>query len=124
MAQYQILGRKLLGPPGTGPKQTLEVKNSVATPPRVRRTATARRRPPPAQRAAHYRTLRAPLRATIAHGGGHLRAGLLRQSALEELTNLTRTESPHRCDRNESNHVSTGGGRRRAAQGRSAAVRE
>ncbi|KZV36166.1 Histone superfamily protein [Dorcoceras hygrometricum] len=54
--------------------------------------------------------------------------GLLRQSALEELTNLTRTESPRRRDRNESNHVSTSGGRRRggrrAAQGRSAAVRE
>ncbi|KZV45474.1 hypothetical protein F511_33670 [Dorcoceras hygrometricum] len=39
MAQYQILARKLLGLPGTGPKQTLEVKNSVATPPRVRGTA-------------------------------------------------------------------------------------
>ncbi|KZV30011.1 Tau class glutathione S-transferase [Dorcoceras hygrometricum] len=39
MAQYQILARKLLGPPGTGPKRTIEVKNSVATPPRVRRTA-------------------------------------------------------------------------------------
>ncbi|KZV48592.1 myosin-8-like [Dorcoceras hygrometricum] len=59
MAQYQILDRKLLGPPGTGPKRTLEVKNSVATPPRVRRTAVARRRPPPAQDAAHCHTLRA-----------------------------------------------------------------
>ncbi|KZV43264.1 putative sucrose-phosphate synthase 1 [Dorcoceras hygrometricum] len=27
MAQYQILARKLLGPPGTGPKQNLGVKN-------------------------------------------------------------------------------------------------
>ncbi|KZV38628.1 hypothetical protein F511_01180 [Dorcoceras hygrometricum] len=59
MAEYQILALKLLGPFGTGPKQTLEVKNSVATPPRVRRMAVARRRPPPAQRAAHCRMLRA-----------------------------------------------------------------
>ncbi|KZV23050.1 auxin transport protein BIG [Dorcoceras hygrometricum] len=37
------MARKLLGPPGTGPKQTLEVKNSVATPPWVRRTAAGHR---------------------------------------------------------------------------------
>ncbi|KZV51532.1 hypothetical protein F511_05848 [Dorcoceras hygrometricum] len=68
MAQYQILARKLLGPPGTGPKQTLEVKNGVATPPRVRRTAAAQRRPPPAQHLAHCRTLRAarPAIGTVA----------------------------------------------------------
>ncbi|KZV27730.1 hypothetical protein F511_03968 [Dorcoceras hygrometricum] len=70
MAQYQILARKFLGTPGTGPKQTLEVKNSVATPPRVRRTAG----PLPARRAAHCRTRRGPPRATVAHGGSHLRA--------------------------------------------------
>ncbi|KZV19068.1 hypothetical protein F511_13984 [Dorcoceras hygrometricum] len=70
MAQYKILARKLLGPPGTGPKQTLEDKNSVATPPQDRRTAAARRRPPPAQRAAHCRTLHAarPVMSTIAAG--------------------------------------------------------
>ncbi|KZV49274.1 hypothetical protein F511_37646 [Dorcoceras hygrometricum] len=68
MAQYQILVRKLLGPHGTGPKRTLEVKNSVATPPRVRRTAAARRRLPPAQCAAHCRKLRAarPAIGTVA----------------------------------------------------------
>ncbi|KZV19003.1 hypothetical protein F511_11924 [Dorcoceras hygrometricum] len=43
MAQYQILARKPLGPSGTGPKQTLGVKNSVATPPQDRRTPAARR---------------------------------------------------------------------------------
>ncbi|KZV49675.1 Squamous cell carcinoma antigen recognized by T-cell 3 [Dorcoceras hygrometricum] len=61
MAQYQILARNPFGPPGTGPKQTLEVKNSVST-------------PPPAQRAAQGRKLRAPPHTTRAHGGGHLRA--------------------------------------------------
>ncbi|KZV19870.1 hypothetical protein F511_33252 [Dorcoceras hygrometricum] len=76
MAQYQILARKLLGPPGTGPKHTLEVKNSVATPHWVHRTAAARRSPPPAQLAAHCRMLHAPPRATVAHGGGHLHAHL------------------------------------------------
>ncbi|KZV38134.1 F-box/kelch-repeat protein-like [Dorcoceras hygrometricum] len=60
--------RRQQGPPGTGPKQTLEVKNSVATPPRVRRTAAARRRPPLAPGAAHCRTLRAagPAIGTVA----------------------------------------------------------
>ncbi|KZV36974.1 hypothetical protein F511_21177 [Dorcoceras hygrometricum] len=57
MAQYQILARKLLGLPGTSPKQTLGVKNSVATQPRVRRMAVHRRlhsvRHTAAQRAAH-----------------------------------------------------------------------
>ncbi|KZT76599.1 hypothetical protein F511_46376 [Dorcoceras hygrometricum] len=68
MAQYQILTRKLLEPPGTGPKQTLEVKNNVTTPPWVRRMAAARRRPSPAQRAAHCSTLRAarPAIGTVA----------------------------------------------------------
>ncbi|KZV46995.1 hypothetical protein F511_23992 [Dorcoceras hygrometricum] len=42
MAQYQILARKPLRPSGTGPK-TLGVENSVATPPRDRRTVAARR---------------------------------------------------------------------------------
>ncbi|KZV18219.1 hypothetical protein F511_22275 [Dorcoceras hygrometricum] len=61
MAQYQILARKPLGPSGTGPKQTLEVKTAVATPPRSCRTAAHRR-------------LHSAARATCAHGGGHLRA--------------------------------------------------
>ncbi|KZV48755.1 hypothetical protein F511_26086 [Dorcoceras hygrometricum] len=39
-------------------------------------------------------------------------AGFLRQPALEGLTNLGRTESPRHADRNKSNHVITGGGRR------------
>ncbi|KZV24170.1 putative alpha,alpha-trehalose-phosphate synthase [Dorcoceras hygrometricum] len=43
MAQYQILARKPLGPSGTGPKQTLEVKTAFATPPRSCRTASHRR---------------------------------------------------------------------------------
>ncbi|KZV58081.1 putative serine/threonine-protein kinase Cx32, chloroplastic-like [Dorcoceras hygrometricum] len=43
MAQYQILVGKLLGPSGTGPKQTLEVKTAVTTSPRSRRTAAHRR---------------------------------------------------------------------------------
>ncbi|KZV48358.1 hypothetical protein F511_41519 [Dorcoceras hygrometricum] len=43
----------------------------------------------------------------ILHGNG-----LLRQPALEDLTNLPRTESPRRRDRNKSNHVSNGGGGR------------
>ncbi|KZV22884.1 hypothetical protein F511_08864 [Dorcoceras hygrometricum] len=46
---------------------------------------------------------------------------ILRQPALEGLTNLARTESPRHADRNKSNHVITGGGRRR--KGWSAAVR-
>ncbi|KZV45560.1 hypothetical protein F511_39125 [Dorcoceras hygrometricum] len=40
MAQYQILARKPLGPSGTGPKQTLEVK-TVSQQPRVCRTVAA-----------------------------------------------------------------------------------
>ncbi|KZV35864.1 hypothetical protein F511_37108 [Dorcoceras hygrometricum] len=67
MVQYQILARKLLGQSGIGPKQTLEVKNSVATPPQVRRTAT-----PAACTACG--TLPHGARATVAHGGGHLHA--------------------------------------------------
>ncbi|KZV17555.1 hypothetical protein F511_34903 [Dorcoceras hygrometricum] len=59
MAQYQIFARKLLGLPGTGPKPNLEDKSAVAMPPRVRRTAAPRRRPPPAQGVADCRTLRA-----------------------------------------------------------------
>ncbi|KZV41303.1 hypothetical protein F511_39109 [Dorcoceras hygrometricum] len=70
MAQYQILARNPLGTPGTGPKQTLEVKNSVSTPPRDRRTDA----PLPAQRAAQGCTLREPPRGTLEHGDGHLRA--------------------------------------------------
>ncbi|KZV19705.1 hypothetical protein F511_41704 [Dorcoceras hygrometricum] len=46
---------------------------------------------------------------------------LLRQSALEELTNLTRTESPRQGDRNKSEHGKRrqgGGGRgRRGGEG-------
>ncbi|KZV15594.1 hypothetical protein F511_20189 [Dorcoceras hygrometricum] len=72
MAQYQILARKPLGPFGTGPKiQGVEKQRrnaASATPSRVRRTAAARRRPPSAQRAAHFRTLRAapPAIGTVA----------------------------------------------------------
>ncbi|KZV25255.1 hypothetical protein F511_24266 [Dorcoceras hygrometricum] len=87
MAQYHILARKLLGPPETGPKQTLEVKNSVATPPRVRRTAAARRRPPPAQCAAHCRAQR--LRtgaATCARTARRLAAGAARHPSRQSRT--------------------------------------
>ncbi|KZV44994.1 hypothetical protein F511_28899 [Dorcoceras hygrometricum] len=55
--------------------------------------------------------------------GPRLETVLLRQPALEDLTNLPRTESPHRCDRNKSNHVSNGGGGRRAAGGGRRAAR-
>ncbi|KZV24634.1 hypothetical protein F511_35687 [Dorcoceras hygrometricum] len=51
MAQYQILARKPLGHPGQAQKSK-ESKNSIATPPRVHRTAAARRRPPLEKRAA------------------------------------------------------------------------
>ncbi|KZV32503.1 carboxyl-terminal-processing peptidase 1, chloroplastic [Dorcoceras hygrometricum] len=75
MAQYQILARKTLGPFGTGPK-TIGVENSVATPPWDRGRWPHGGAPPPAQRAAHCRTLRAqvggrrraPPCATIMHG--------------------------------------------------------
>ncbi|KZV37634.1 hypothetical protein F511_30772 [Dorcoceras hygrometricum] len=151
MAQYQILARKLLGLPGTGPKQNLEDKSAVTTTPRVRRTAAARRCPPPALLQCHRAHATVP---PCARYSASVRAGsdqIHRESgtstvgggrspdlvhewkhdsffALEELTNLTRTKSPRRRDRNESNHVSTGGGGRHggrwAAQGRSAVVRE
>ncbi|KZV42893.1 hypothetical protein F511_14801 [Dorcoceras hygrometricum] len=189
MAQYQILTRKPLGPSGTGPKQTLEVKTVSQ-----HRLGFASPRPhdgalPPTQRAAQGCTLRAPPRVTRAKGSGHLRAHraqvgcrrraapcatiahggrpvgasrdaarsysahdsaryaqlqrlaptsftgklalqrlaavvlriaprlksrLLRQSALEDLTNLSRTESPRQGDRNKSNHE--GGGTRRRVE--------
>ncbi|KZV38591.1 hypothetical protein F511_09342 [Dorcoceras hygrometricum] len=118
MAKYQILARKLIGPPGRGPKRTLEVKNSVATPPRVRRTAAAWRSHPPAQRAAHCRTLRAarPANGTVAARSYSAAVrtlqcrpfffcfskNFLRQSALEELMNLQRTESPQHGGRSNS----------------------
>ncbi|KZV19808.1 hypothetical protein F511_29597 [Dorcoceras hygrometricum] len=172
MAQYQILARKPLGPSGTGPKQTLEVKTVSnhrlgfaarrrtaactacgAVPHAARATArnsctrwrpaarTARANPslcsvttvgaavdldPVSQGAAeapgsdqfHRET------GTSKVGGGrypnpvHEWKQDSRQPALEDLTNLPRTESPRRCDRNKSNHVSNGGGGRRVEERR------
>ncbi|KZV07070.1 hypothetical protein F511_45449 [Dorcoceras hygrometricum] len=71
MAQYQILARKPLGPPGTGPKNPINQKPAVASPPRSRRTGGA---PPPAQVQPPRRTPCVPSCATCAHGGGHLSA--------------------------------------------------
>ncbi|KZV34631.1 callose synthase 12-like [Dorcoceras hygrometricum] len=140
MDQYQILARKLLGPPGTGPKQTLEVKNSVATPPRVRQTAaacTACGTLPHATRGTsdHRHCSCVQLQCCRAHativtllasrrldptsfarkpalqtvGGGRSSNQVhrpdsifLRQSALEDLTDLPRTESPRKTDRNNT----------------------
>ncbi|KZV55230.1 hypothetical protein F511_29560 [Dorcoceras hygrometricum] len=53
--------------------------------------------------------------------GPRMESGLLRQSALEDLTNLPRTESPRQGDRNKSDHTINGGGaavRRRVEEGR------
>ncbi|KZV48347.1 hypothetical protein F511_24453 [Dorcoceras hygrometricum] len=68
MAQYQILSRKPLGPdrPETNPRS----QNSVATPPRVRRTTAHRR----LHNVRHMAARCTPPCATGAHGGGHLRA--------------------------------------------------
>ncbi|KZV52874.1 callose synthase 8 [Dorcoceras hygrometricum] len=52
-------------------------------------------------------------RFSFSESGPRLESRLLRQSALENVTNLSRTESPHRGGRNKSNHDSNG--RRRAA---------
>ncbi|KZV17630.1 hypothetical protein F511_27166 [Dorcoceras hygrometricum] len=56
--------------------------------------------------------------------GPRLESCLLRQTALEELTNLSRTEPPRRRDRNKSNHEENGrwqaaadGRRRKTASG-------
>ncbi|KZV26958.1 hypothetical protein F511_39775 [Dorcoceras hygrometricum] len=51
-------------------------------------------------------------------------ARVLRQSALEDLTNSPRTESPRHADRNKSNHVITGGGRRAMVRRRTATAQE
>ncbi|KZV52209.1 hypothetical protein F511_07164 [Dorcoceras hygrometricum] len=56
-------------------------------------------------------------RSWFSESGPRLKTRLLRQSALENVTNLSRMESPHRGGRNKSNH--DGNGQRRAA-----AVRE
>ncbi|KZV25089.1 hypothetical protein F511_42517 [Dorcoceras hygrometricum] len=52
--------------------------------------------------------------------GPRLESGLLRQSALEDLKNLPRTESPRQGDRNKSDHTINGGGA--AARGGGAAA--
>ncbi|KZV41567.1 histone-lysine N-methyltransferase EZA1-like [Dorcoceras hygrometricum] len=66
MAQYQILARNPFGPPETGPKQTLEVKNSVATPPRDRCTAAHSRLHSVRHRAARCACHSAQLVRTVA----------------------------------------------------------
>ncbi|KZV06788.1 ketoacyl-synt-domain-containing protein [Dorcoceras hygrometricum] len=95
MAQYQILARKLLGLPGTGPKQTLGVKNSVATQPRVRRTAAHRRLHSvhhTAARCARHRVQRLRTRAaSYAHTARRWAAG-----AARHLTRQSRTVAGHR----------------------------
>ncbi|KZV54025.1 aspartic protein-like protein 2 [Dorcoceras hygrometricum] len=50
--------------------------------------------------------------------GPRLESGLLRQSALEDLTNVPRTESPRQGDRNKSDHTINGGGAWRRGGGR------
>ncbi|KZV18657.1 hypothetical protein F511_30978 [Dorcoceras hygrometricum] len=56
----------------------------------------------------------------FSESGPRLETGLLRQPALEDLTNLPWTESYRRRDRNKSNHVSNGGGGRRRKEGATA----
>ncbi|KZV28267.1 hypothetical protein F511_20032 [Dorcoceras hygrometricum] len=69
-------------------------------PPRVRRTAAARRRLPPEQR---------PRPETR----------VLRQPALEGLKNLARMETPRKDDRNKSDHDGGGTAARRGGAWRS-----
>ncbi|KZV35937.1 hypothetical protein F511_23950 [Dorcoceras hygrometricum] len=51
------------------------------------------------------------LAVEFSDSGPRLESRLLRQSTLEDVTNLSRTESPRRGGRNKSNH--DGGGTRR-----------
>ncbi|KZV46143.1 hypothetical protein F511_23580 [Dorcoceras hygrometricum] len=50
--------------------------------------------------------------------GPRLESGLLHQSALEDLKNLPRTESPRQGDRNKSDHTINGDGAWRRGDGR------
>ncbi|KZV07137.1 hypothetical protein F511_45381 [Dorcoceras hygrometricum] len=62
---------------------------------------------------APWRTLRA---ATFSESGPRLESRLLRQSALEDLKNLSRTKSSRQGDRNKSNHEGGGTRRRRVEE--------
>ncbi|KZV23505.1 FBD-associated F-box protein-like [Dorcoceras hygrometricum] len=114
MVQYQILPRKLHGLPGTGLKHNLEDKTATTgESPRVfdmspcwRLGAWLR---PDSQGIWHFKVGggRSP------QSGPRLDTRVLRQSALEELTNFARTESPRQGDRNKSDH--DGGGMAAAA---------
>ncbi|KZV26298.1 isoamylase 3, chloroplastic [Dorcoceras hygrometricum] len=96
------------------------IRIPTATPPRVHRTASPRRRPPPAKRARQVpratvrdNRVRWPAIGTVAafSYSAAIRTlqcrRLLRQSALEELKNFPRTESPRQSDPNKSDHGGT-----------------
>ncbi|KZV29786.1 hypothetical protein F511_44153 [Dorcoceras hygrometricum] len=56
-------------------------------------------------------------RLSFSESGPRLESRLLRQSALENVMNLSRTESPRRGGRNKSNHEGGGTRRRRVERG-------